>query len=70
MLALALGIVAVVAGRRFASPTRIGGTLTVATLVLLAFAGPGWAAIWNGLLIGALIGALGASIAARRGRTS
>jgi len=59
LLALSLGIVAVAFAGRRRKPWQAGGAVAVLALVLLAFAGPGWAAFWNGLLAGAVLATLG-----------
>jgi hypothetical protein len=55
MLAIALAAAGVVLLSRKVKPWRAGGAVALLALVVLAFAGPGWAGFWNGALAGAVV---------------
>lgn len=55
LLAVALAGAGVVLLARRVKPWRAGACVAFLALVMLAFAGPGWAGFWNGALAGAVV---------------
>ena len=55
VLAALLGLAATIGITRAFRPLAAGGALTLATLLLLAFASYGWIAVFNGLLGGVVV---------------
>jgi len=55
LLGVAAAAAAAVLLSRRIKPLRAGGAVALVALVLLAFAGQGWAPFWNGVLAGAVV---------------
>ena len=66
ILAIALGAAAVLWLSRAFKPIRVGGSLALIALILLAMASPAWVPIWNGVLAGTVFAALLVAIAERK----
>ena len=65
LLALALGIAATIFASRAQPLWRVGGGIALIALVFLTFAGPGWAAFWNGMLAGTVLASVGLLVSKR-----
>jgi hypothetical protein len=65
LVALAIGALVVVRLSRRLKPWQAGGALALGTLLVLAFAGPGWVPFWNGALAGVVLAAITVTVIER-----
>jgi len=67
LIAFAAGFAAVLALARRIKPLPAGGAIVLATLLLLAIAGPGWIPVLNGFLMAAVVATIAEIVVKQRG---